>query len=44
MLFLKCNMQTIDHINVFSSDLDVKKIDFMEECLSDCELEEWANE
>ncbi len=40
MLFLKCNMQTMDHINVFPSDLDVEKIDFMEECLSDCKLEE----
>ncbi len=44
MLFLKRNMQTIDHINIFFSDLDIKKIDFIEECLSDYELEEWANE
>ncbi len=44
MLFLKHNMQTMDHINVFPSDLDVEKINFMEECLSDCKLEEWANE
>ena len=37
-------MQIMDHINVFSSDLDVKKIDFTKECLSNCELKEWANE
>jgi len=39
MLFLKYNMQIIDHINVFPSDLDIEKIDFTEECLSDCKLE-----
>ena len=27
MLFLKCNMQTMDHINVFPPDLDVKNND-----------------
>ncbi len=37
-------MQTIDHINIFSSDLNIEKIDFMKKCLSDCKLEEWANE
>ena len=37
MLFLKRNMQTMDNINVFPSDLDVEGNDFVE---NDYELEE----
>ncbi|GET52921.1 zinc finger BED domain-containing protein 1-like [Rhizophagus irregularis DAOM 181602=DAOM 197198] len=40
MIFLKRNMQTMDHINVFPSDLDVEKSN-SEEYLSECEFEEW---
>lgn len=40
MIFLKRNMQTMDHINVFPLDLDVEKNDFIEEFLSEYELKE----
>lgn len=40
MIFLKRNMQTMDHINVFPPDLDVEKSN-SEEYLSECEFEEW---
>jgi len=36
MIFLKRNMQTMDHINVFSSDLDVGNNVFVEN-----EEDEW---
>ena len=39
MLFLKRNMQTMDYINVFPLDLDVKTSDFTEDFLSEYELE-----
>lgn len=41
MVFLKRNMQTMDHANVFPPDLTVKISDFSEEILSECELGEW---
>ncbi|CAB5349091.1 unnamed protein product [Rhizophagus irregularis] len=31
MVFLKCNMQTMDHINVFPPDLEVENNDFVED-------------
>jgi hypothetical protein len=31
MVFLKRNMQTMDHINVFPPDLDVENNDFIED-------------
>jgi hypothetical protein len=40
MIFLKRNMQTMDHINVFPPNLDVEKSN-SEEYLSECEFEEW---
>ena len=39
MVFLKRNMQTMDYINVFPLDLDVKTSDFTEDFLSEYELE-----
>ena len=39
MVFLKRNMQTMDHINVFPSDLNVEKNDFID----DDELEKLTN-
>jgi hAT family C-terminal dimerisation region len=38
MIFLKRNMQTMDHINVFPPDLTVKESDLIED---ECELKEW---
>jgi hypothetical protein len=40
MVFLKHNMQTMNHIDVFPPDLDVEKSDFIEEFLPEYELEE----
>ncbi|CAG8643660.1 19307_t:CDS:1, partial [Rhizophagus irregularis] len=31
MVFLKCNMQTMDHINVFLPDLEAENNDFVED-------------
>ena len=39
MVFLKRNMQTMNHINVFPSDLNVEKNDFID----DDELEKLTN-
>ena len=44
MVFLKRNMQTMNHINVFPSDLDIEKSDFIEDFLLEFEQEEWMNE
>ena len=44
IVFLKRNMQKMNHINVFSSDLDIEKSDFIEDFLSEFEQEEWMNE
>ena len=41
MLFLKRNMQTMDHINIFPPDLDVENSDFVED---EYELDELINE
>ena len=41
MVFLKRNMQTMDYINVFPSDLNVEKDDFIED---EYELEESTDE
>ena len=41
MVFLKRNMQTMDHFNVFPPDLTVKINDITEKDLPECELEEW---
>jgi len=40
MVFLKCNMQTIDYINVFPSDLNIEENEFVEDILSEYEWEE----
>ena len=44
IVFLKRNMQKMNHINVFPSDLDIEKSDFIEDFLSEFEQEEWMNE
>ena len=44
MVFLKRNMQTMNHINVFPSDLDEEKSNFIEDFLPEFEQEEWMNE
>ena len=31
MVFLKRNMQTMDHVNVFPPDLDIENNDFVED-------------
>jgi hypothetical protein len=41
MIFLKRNMQTMDHINVFPPDLDVEKSDFTEDIMFEHEFEGW---
>ena len=41
MVFLKRNMNTMDHINVFPQDLDVENNDFVED---EDELEELIDE
>ena len=40
MVFLKCNMQTMDCINVFPPDLDIEENEFVEDILSEYEWEE----
>jgi len=40
IVFLKYNMQTMDYINVFLSDLNIKENEFVEDILSEYEWKE----